>query len=324
MSGTGAAFAGNIASSSEAIDPEILKIVRLREVHGSRSLSEWVLLLDQLARIDIRNESTGRKTAIGGIASAIVTALLVALATELRVPWVMVSALVVGALAAYLLARTWQLRKRDLNDGFRTTIAPFLKIIAEDLDARRPVELKLDLSGPTKDKIVSKEKVPNGRFSKVVRTTYTDRWCRLVARLSDHGKLYLEISDVYLQDTRRSRTGGKIKWKKVWKKKANVTAGLIPGAELVFDRTAAEAVAKNHKALVRRVGGNGESTDLTGKFRLKVITSGGLQFGKLTCQFKFKAFTDPPKESVSPDDLIRMYFQLASMLRPARRGGIHS
>jgi hypothetical protein len=287
-------------------------------------VAEWLAILDKLAQVDVRNESVFAKISIGAVAATIVTAVLLGLGSIVNYRWGLALALPVGAAAAYLIVRSWQLRSLDLNDGFRTALTPFLKIIAEDLDPKRPVELRLDLSGPTKDKIVSKETIPPGRFGKVVRTVYEDPWCRLTARMANHGKIFLAMSDIYRMDTRRYRTGGKIKWKKVWKKKVRVTAGLIPGSHFFFDRAAAEAVAKKQKAASARKRPGEEPTEQTGEFKLQVVRRNGVQVGKLTRKYKFRDVNKPPKDTVSPDDVMGMFFKLASVLRPARQRSVSS
>jgi len=263
----------------------------------------------------------GRKMLAGAVYCAIGTVLFAAIGLKFDLHWLMVAALVAGAIAVYLAVRTLQLRQVYLNDGFWTLLLPFLKTILGDLDTSRPVDLNLNLSGPTSNKIVSEVQVRKGRFTKIARTVFGDPRCRLVARLPGRNKLFLRISDVHYLHEKRYRTVERMGWNKVWSKRVKVTVGLLSGGESVFDRAAAEAVANMHRAAVLGVQANRLASRQTGKFRVKVIRKKDSQFGRLTCQFIFQGTASPSKDTVSVDDLASMFSQLASMLRPASRTG---
>ena len=55
---------------------------------------------------------------------------------------------------------------------------------------------------PTKEKKVREEKVPPGRFRKVIETEYQNNWCRLVARLVDGSRLFLDMVNIHTSSDR--------------------------------------------------------------------------------------------------------------------------
>lgn len=318
------ALAGKVSQSSGARYHEIRQILRLKEIRGSRSVSEWISLLDKLGRRDLRNQSMVGRMFAGAVSCGVCTVLLAAIGLRFGLHWVMAGAVVTGVTAAYLSVRARQLWQADLNDGLWSLLLPFLKIIPGYLDTTRPVDLDLNLSGPTRAKIMSEVQVRKGRFTKIARTVYWNPWCRLVARLPGRNKLFLRISDVHFLHEKRYRTMERIRWNKVWNKRVKVTVGLLSGGESVFDRAAAEAVANMHRAAVLDVQPNRQVSGQTGKFRVKVVRRRDRQFGRLTCEFRFQESSGPVDDTVGLDDVARLFSQLASILRPARGNGVQA
>ncbi|MEW5725263.1 MAG: hypothetical protein AB1896_19270, partial [Thermodesulfobacteriota bacterium] len=195
-----------------------------------------------------------------------------------------------------------RLKKIDLDNEFRRVLLPFLETIAEDIPAEGRLRLELDLAGPVEAKIVQRQEIPPGRFRKVLETVYQDPWCRAEVPLMDGSRLILDIENTFVTQDRYWRNPrGKSKHKTKWKKLVSATAGLAPAGFFDFDQG----------LLGREAGGE----------KLKLKEKQGAEIARLTRKFKFKAVNAQPAETIGPDALLAMFFQLGSMLKQSPAGG---
>jgi hypothetical protein len=237
----------------------------------------------------------------------IVTAVLIFRATEGRGD--MITAVLPGlpaAICAVLLvvfAVRWRrFAKADLDNQFRTVLVPFLEAISQDVEPKAKVGARIGMSGLTKEKIVSKQKIPPGRYRKIIETVYKDPWCNLQVELADGSRMMLRVEDqatsLDLHWTKRSSSGKtKFKHKRKWKKLVVVTAALVPEAEkLSWDEADVEQLA--------------------GQEKLKLADKKFGRVCRLVRKFKYGSVGSPPTESVGSDEIIPMFMQLYSMLNP--------
>ena len=299
------------------LSPAARKAVTLKLVRGRKRLNEWRELLDELARFDSATDqlqSRAGKFAIGGIVLLAVGGFITLFTSIVAaggglpvfVP-ILAAALPIGGLVllVYNGLRWSYYRKVDLANDFRVCIAPLLELLGHDLPPRGRVGLSLDLTGVTKEKLVSTEKIPPGRFNKVIERVYEDPWCHLAATLADGSKMVLDITnrpvsyDRYWTTRRGAKT--KSKHKRKWKKLVLVTAALLPDAgKLAWDDGEVDAAATQEK--------------------IKLAEKKGTQVCRLVRKFKFASVGNAPEETISHEDILRMYMKLYSMLAPAGAG----
>jgi hypothetical protein len=286
----------------EDLSPAAQTIVERKRVTSRRRLKEWLDVFKEIADFDEAVKPLcSRAGALGGIFGiiAIVTLLLTVLVTY----YAALAAIPSGALAVYYGMRWRRFRSVALVNDFEVVVLPFLRIIAEDVDQDARISLKLDMSGPTDDKIITTKEMPPGRFKKVIQTIHRDPWCHLNVPLAEGSRLLLTVTNTYLSEDRRWKNARRKSKRRVkWKKVVKVTAGLIPnGRNTEFDQKAVRAGTK--------------------KERLKLAEKKHRTVARLTRTFKFKAVNQLPQESVSAKELVQMFFQLGSLLEPVRTKG---
>jgi hypothetical protein len=290
------------------LSPGALDVVRAKRAAGLNRLGDWLKLLDEVELFDAETVEKRRKAIVrAGIVGIFLVISLIGLivahnesegAATFFVLTILV--LVFGLLLAYLIVRIRRIGAMDLADDFKRVLIPFLRTMSDDISPKKKVRLNLDLSGPVKSKIVRKAEVPPGRFRKVVETVYADPWCRLDAPMAEGSRLFLNIRNTYTVCHRRWKTSrGKYKSKKKWKKLVVVSAGIAPNAEkyrLELDGVDAAAQARNIKFKVARKKDG----------RLAILQR----------KFKFSSVNKTPDQYVELDEMVRMFFQLGSIMKP--------
>lgn len=123
------------------------------------------------------------------------------------------------------------MKKIDISNNFRQFVLPVLSVFREDIDASKPVTIKLDLSSPTHKSKQQSESAPysKGVYHKVIDCIYRDPWMTAEAVLVDGTKLSWSVTDVIRERKKTKRNPrGKYKTKTKYSKKTNleVTVGL--------------------------------------------------------------------------------------------------
>jgi len=141
----------------------------------------------------------------------------------------------------------------DLANDFRLCLSPFLDELTEDVGANSKMKIDLDLKGLTDEKLISKEKIPPGRFKKVTEYIYKDHWLSMSLDLADGNVIILDVENDFVKHdrrwTKRSASGKtKFKHKDKWKKLVTVTASVVPkAAGIDWDPEKVNAAAREQK-----------------------------------------------------------------------------
>ena len=294
----------------EDLSPDAAQIVLDKRTAGRYRLKRW---LKTLHEVELFDQDTGRSQQGGRVWLVVAGVVLFFLvmgtvisildaAGTATIGAFMFAVFVAFGLLVFLIIRERRLKRSDLADDFHRVLLPFLRTIEEDIPSPGKVSLDLDLSGPTDTKIVRKEKIPPGRFRKVLRTVYDDPWCRLDAPLAEGSRLSLNISNIYtVRDCHWRNSRGKFKRKRKWKKVVVVTAGLVPNA-----RTYAVEP--------------GDMVAATRSVRFKLTQKKNGQMATVRRKYKFKSVDKTPDEYVASDELVGMFFQLGAMLKLSQPG----
>jgi len=226
----------NQAIKPRAPSPAARSILQLKRIYGRRPLNEWRALLAEVAAIDRTSEplvGPARRKIFGFLFLAAVFAVAATFFI-----YVAVLSVVSAGMAGFYLVRWWRLRSTDLSNDFRNVLLKFLRIMAEDIPAKGRISMLVDVSGPTKQKLIAEKQLPPGRCKKIVEKVYSDPWCHMQAPLSNGSRMLLGIENRYtVQQRTWTNPRGKTKSKTKWKKLVKVTVGLIPDPErLCFDR----------------------------------------------------------------------------------------
>ena len=283
-----------------SLSPAAQQIVETKKVSGEDRLKGWFTILREVAAFDNTADELRAKASKRATIFLIVSIVLLFLAfftfgitALLAIPCIVLT-------IVYFVKKS-KLGKIDLSNEFRTVLIPFLQTMSEDIQPKGRITLELDMAGPSKEKIVSEQEIPPGRFRKVKETIRQDPWCRLSAPLANGARLILNVDNVYVTHDRYWRNPrGKSKHKAKWKKQVNVTAGLIPAGALEFDKAEVDSMAVMDK--------------------MKLKEKADSQMVRLVRKFKFKAVNQAPEESVTTDDLVGMFFHIGSALTEAQPG----
>ncbi len=316
-------MAKNEPVSVENLSPHAQSTIQSKQIKGKgkQSFKFWQGLLSELAEFDQATDAL-QKRASGRMVLFIVLSVVLMIASgilsgthgDISKSIGSAAAIAISALVSVLMlvcivfavvygVKNSKLKKIDLSNDFHICLEPFLDEISEDVKPTTKMILDLDLSGPTKEKITKKEKIPPGRFDKIVETIYHDPWLHLKMRLFDGNLISLDIENQLISHKRHWKVsrGGKTKYKsKVkWKKLVFVTATLIPKTdELAWDSVKIEQLAQNEK--------------------VKQAEKKGAEVCRLVRKYKYKSEQNPPEETVKAAEVVGQYMELFSMLTPTK------
>jgi len=193
----------------------------------------------------------------------------------------------------------------DLSNDFRLCLSPFLDELTEDVGANSKMKIDLDLKGLTDEKLISKQKIPPGRFKKVTEYIYKDHWLSMSLDLADGNVIILDVENDFVKHdrrwTKRSASGKtKFKHKDKWKKLVTVTASVVPkAAGIDWDPEKVNAAAREQK--------------------LRIAEKKGYKVLRLARKYKFKATDEEPKEAPPPNEIVGLFMQIYGMLAPAEQ-----
>lgn len=283
--------------SLEEISPELKELVETKKLSDRMNLKNLVGLLKETASFDEIVDEESARVSKRATTWLIVTLVLGFLAFfTFGITLILALPALIVTLVYY--SKKKKLKKIDLSNEFRNVLLPFLQTMSEDFHPKGRIKVDIDFAGPTEEKITRKEKIDPGRFKKVVETIYDDPWLSLTAPLADGGSLLLSIGNTYVAHDRYWRNPrGKSKHKTKWKKLVQVTAGLLPAELLAYDREEFDSAAIMEK--------------------MKLSDKRDAQLARLSKKYKFKKTNEIPEESVSHEELVGIFFLVASILKPA-------
>jgi hypothetical protein len=117
----------------------------------------------------------------------------------------------------------------DVSNNFRQFVIPVLTVLKEDIDPAQPVQVQIDLTGPTTAPKKVNESAPYkaGNYYKIVDTFYKDPWMSAQAVLVDGTKLTWSIVDAIRERKKTKRNPrGKIKTKTKYTKKSDLEVSI--------------------------------------------------------------------------------------------------
>lgn len=283
-----------------SLSPAAQKIIETKKISGDDRLKGWFTILREVAAFDSVADELRAKASKRATIFLIVSIVLLFLGFfTVGITAILAIPCIVLTIVFFVKKKGYQ--KIDLANEFRTVLIPFLQTMSEDIQPKGRISLTLDMAGPSKEKIVSEQEIPPGRFKKVKETIRQDPWCRLNAPLANGARMVLQIDNLYVTHDRYWRNPrGKSKHKAKWKKQVMVTAGLIPAGALAFDKGEVESMAVMDKMKLKEKDQN--------------------QMVRLIRKFKYKAVNQAPEESVTTDELVGMFFHIGSALTEAQPG----
>lgn len=184
----------NALRTHRSLSDEQKTILKERKIDGSRTVQEFIALIEPLATHD--EDADKWRWAIGCAAPFAYAAAGVSAVLTLMIPLLGVPLLVFLALSiAFTIARTW-LGRFDLSNNLRGFALPFFMNLEENAAPGGEIDVALDLRPPThKSKIVHREKYRGGGAWKVVETHFEDSWFQGTAPLFDGSTLHWNVED---------------------------------------------------------------------------------------------------------------------------------
>ena len=230
-------------------------------------------LLDQmrtLAKFDAANDGTrGRFAGLIGVCVVVTIAALImhGFAPPVLYPLAALS----GVAAVVLFVMRRRLVKVDISNNFREVALPFLALIKQDMDHDQTVTVRIDLRAPTdpKKRRASSQPYKSGAYTKIVDTTYEDRWFHGSAQLADGAQLRWDVIDEVCESQRTKRSSSnKTKTKTRHVKRSTIAVSLsVPNK--VYGVNAGLASSR-HKVVVQD-GAKRRTIKLTRKLKNKSL-----------------------------------------------------
>ena len=213
-----------------SLTAEQKQILSDKRLKSNRPIDETLALLRPLAECDSLADKS--RTKLGCTLGLSIVALIAVAIVFANVgwSWVATTAIVLVALIMLGSGYLWSWTKRiDVSNNFRQFALPVLTVFREDIDAKHPLHLDVDLSSPTVDAKKQSESAPYkaGVYHKVIDTMYADPWMKAEALLVDGSKLSWSVSDTIRERKKTKRNPrGKYKTKTKYAKKTDVDVEL--------------------------------------------------------------------------------------------------
>lgn len=292
------------------------KVVDAKKASGGKPFEDWQSLLKEIFAFDATRDIQHARTkkwltlwVIGFILLLFpaIFCTLIALDTRGIRTIDIVAVLVVLAFLAclyFLIAMIKKLRhlgKLDIMNDPGAIVGPLLTMLAEDVSPEAAMNLEIDLSGLTKEKMVREREVPPGRFKKVTEKIYKDPWCDLTVKLIDKCKINLKVENEFTEQKRVWRNPrGKYKSKTKWRKLVTVVATLFPmSGSRGWIKDKVRALAREEKVkIAKKEGGPGV---------------------RITKKYKFKGLSTEPDETVDASEIVGMLVQLYGLTAPVEK-----
>lgn len=248
-------------------------LLKSRRTESSLSPAEWSKVFQEVCAFEHCNDA--RRRTAGFVLLAMIVGLIPAIIVGFAVfppsGIGLVPLVLFGAVAAGI--RYHRMQQLDLGPHFRQSFAPLFDILRDDLHPSKPVQLRLDLRGMSKDKIVRQGKIDpkgNPRIKSLTETVYEDPWCTLRAQMTGGHRLQLTLVTRAFKNSRYYRSqSGKYKTKVKWKKVVTVAAAVTPSPDrLAIDPSSLKGLEAHGKCTVQQRR-RGETVRLSKKFKSK-------------------------------------------------------
>ncbi len=294
-------------------------VVEKKAVLGKKEVGEWLRLFQDLAQWDVQAEAAARRyrtrMLVAFVAAAVLGASSCMFCSALAAGGNWAAFIVLAAIFAGLvtmgirsLRRMQALERQDLDDNFRKVFLPVFADLSEDVAPGAQVFVRLDLSGLSDKKILSRRRVASRRFKKLVLTDYDSPWATVRLPLVDGSVLELDFRDrVRKEDRFWTNLRGKTKHKVKFRTLSRVLVRLLPPSPgAVWDQDAAWSLAQQGVAI-------------------KIRRKGDLFVCSLALKKKLKTVGEPPGTLFAPEEVIGAVLTVFRLLRRkgAPRGGSH-
>lgn len=220
----------------QALTPEQKAFLRSKQIEDALPIEGWYTFLAPLEAYD-RYGDKAQKMA-GAVAIIAPIGVIFSLIFEL---FFSVGLLLIVVFAAALTIYL-TLRKNNVPDLLREFLVPLLAVLRQDVPAREPLHLDLDLTGLTDVK--QTEPPPHARgharpsgYPKIRETYYADPWLYGNTQFIDGTRIKWEITDrVRERKITKRNPRGKIKTKYKYKTKRRIDVRLqAPAAHYTLD-----------------------------------------------------------------------------------------
>jgi len=303
----------------KALSPAAQAAIKDKKLEGSDSFKNWQKCLAELEAFDAHRGALYRRAdsqigmyillaflwIFGGILASVLGGIFLGQAGLLLIAGAVVLLVVLIVMAVVNSKRASRLKAADLSDDFSLCLIPFLDELAEDCDPKAKVRLKLNLSGLTDPKVLSKRGLPTpaGRPGQVYEFVYQDPWCHLALPLNDGNIITMDLKNYVIKQVRSWHNArGKPKSKAKWRKTVIAVASLAPGqSEAAWDPTKLDRQPEQGK--------------------LRLADKKGAKVARLVKKWKFKCINFEPNDPVPVEELMGMFMQLYALLKPAAGTG---
>jgi len=214
----------------QSLNPEQKQILSRKQLEINRPMDGILDLLKPLASCDtLANKAQTRFGCTFGL--GIVLTIVLAIVFS-NIGWSAVTGGAIVLAIAIVIAAGWGwfwLRSIDVSDNLRSFVVPVFALFREDIDPKQPVHLRLDIDKPTAARKKTGESAPyaDGRYYKIIDSTYVDPWMSAEAVLVDGTKLSWTVID-RIRERKKTKKNprGKIKTKTKYTKKTDLEVSL--------------------------------------------------------------------------------------------------
>lgn len=214
----------NVWKVYRSLTAEQKRALREKRLELNRPIGPLLEFLKPLAACDTMSDKVRTKL---GCTFGVALALLIVATIVFGLLTLPVLALAIVAIAA---GSFWMWTRRiDVSNNFREFVLPVLTVLREDFDPSQPVHVNLDLTAPTTAAKKRGESGPfsDGRYYKIVDSTYVDAWMWVDGVLVDGTKLSWNVTDSIRERKKTKRNPrGKIKTKTKYKKKSDIEVSM--------------------------------------------------------------------------------------------------
>lgn len=285
------------------LSPAAEEAAKTGTLKGAFHANELLDIFSELRGLDRameRRESASWKFTAAGIGglflSFFVSIVLLSLAEY--VYFVPLLALVAGSIGA--LRRGSQMRRKlsqfEIPNELEYTLAPVLRRLSADVDARKTMLVELNLGIGQMAPPSSSSRCP--RTQRLINF-YPERIGSLELPLADGNRVVLRITNLYVSKVRSRRTASnKLKSKAKWKKTSNVTGIFLPKSPTA--------------AWVDRAIQGDESV------RFKDVK--GITTVRIDRRFQFESRISRPAQTVSSSDVLSMLVRLSAIAHQGIQG----
>jgi len=198
--------------SFNALNNEQKNIITKKKISASKTVEEWLLLLEDVALFDeVVNINLSKKNMLKGVfllfASIILFFPILIIVNEV----VAVSLPVITSVyVAYCYVKLKKWVKKDVSNQLGEFVVPFIRLIKDDIKNKTIIDMSLNLQDLDEMKATHKDKNKSKGYPKISTEYFQNTWFELHAILADKTHLHIKIID----DVRRLKIRKKIEGRK--------------------------------------------------------------------------------------------------------------